>query len=260
VIRRVMLSAIAGAAALYLLLCAFFFLAQRAMIFPAPAGARSPAALGTVVRGEDFRALDAPVPDARGTVVLFHGNGEDLADAGSMIALWHGLRFSVFAVEYPGYGIARDLGGPSRTSILASAERALGWLRDHGVRADTVVLQGQSLGSAVAAEMARRGFGARLVLISPFTSVMDLAQRVVPWVPARLIVRDRFDTASIAREIRQPVLIVHGTADEVVPVEMGTQLAREFPHAQLRLIPGAHHNDLLSAHLAALRNAIAAQL
>jgi pimeloyl-ACP methyl ester carboxylesterase len=82
---------------------------------------------------------------------------------------------------------------------------------------------------------------------------------VVPWIPAGLLVRDRFDTAAIATEVRQPVLIVHGTADEVVPVEMGTRLAREFPRARLRLISGAHHNDLLASHAAEVRAAIAAQ-
>ncbi|MGE5047839.1 MAG: alpha/beta hydrolase [Deltaproteobacteria bacterium] len=257
-IRRVLATAL-GAAGLYLAVCAFFFFAQRAMVFPAPPGERPAPAAGTVVRGDGFRALDAPVTDARGTVVLFHGNGEDLADAGAMIALWQGLRFSVFAVEYPGYGVARDLGSPSRKGIVASADRALSWLRARGARDEVMVLQGQSLGTAVAAEMARKGFGSRLVLISPFTSVMELGRRVVPWLPAGLLVRDRFDTAAIAPEVRQPVLIVHGTADEVVPVEMGTRLAGEFPRAQLRLISGAHHNDLLASHAAEIRAAIAAQ-
>jgi pimeloyl-ACP methyl ester carboxylesterase len=258
VIRRAILMVLGAAAGLYIVACAFFFFAQRSMIFPAPPGERAPAA-GSVVRGEGFCALDAPVPQARGTVVLFHGNGEDLADAEAMIALWRGLRFSVFAVEYPGYGIARHLGGPSREAILVSAERALTWLRKRGVRDESLVLQGQSLGTAVATEMAEKGFGSRLILISPFTSVVELAQRVVPWLPAWLMVRDRFDSMAIAREVRQPVLIVHGTADEVVPVEMGMRLAREFPRGQLRLIPGAHHNDLLDAHAGPLRTTLASQ-
>lgn len=256
-IRRVLLGALSIAAALYVLVCMFFFAAQRAMVFPAPPGARSLPAVGTLVRADAFRAIDAPIPSAHGTVVLFHGNGEDLADAAPMIALWHDLRFSVLAVEYPGYGVARDLGAPSRDGILTSAARALTWLAGR-TGPESIVLQGQSLGSAVAVEMARRGFGHRVVLLSPFTSLIELAQRVVPWVPARLLVRDRFDTSAIAREVRQPVLIVHGTEDEVVPVEMGTRLARQFSRVQLRLIRGAHHNDLLAAHEPALRAALAA--
>ncbi|HZX97783.1 MAG TPA: alpha/beta hydrolase [Myxococcales bacterium] len=252
--RRVLVALLGGAALLYVLVCAFYFFAQGKMIFPAPAGARTLPAAGTVVRGDGFRALDAPLPGGRGTVVLFHGNGEDLADAAAMIDLWRELRFSVFAVEYPGYGIARDLGAPSRDAIYASAERALSWVRER--RPGLLVVQGQSLGSAVAAEMARRGFGSRLVLLAPLTSLAEVAQRVVPWLPARLLLRERFDTSAIAGEVRQPVLIVHGTADEVLPVEMAKRLSREFPHAELHLIPGAHHNDLLSSYLPALRSAL----
>ena len=253
-IRRVLVTLLGGAALLYVLVCAFYFCAQGPMIFPAPPGARALPAVGTAVRGEGFRALDAPVAGARGSVVLFHGNAEDLADAGTMIALWKDLGFSVFAVEYPGYGIARDLGAPSRDAIYASAERALIWLRER--RPGLLVLQGQSLGGAVAAEMARRGFGSRLVLVSTFTSLAEAAQRTVPWVPVRPLLRERFDNSAIAGEVQMPVLIVHGTLDEVLPVEMATRLAREFPQARLQLIAGGHHNDLLSSHLPALRSAL----
>lgn len=258
-IRRILAVSLGGAALSYVLVAGGYFFAQGPMIFPAPAGARSPRQ-GAVVRGEGFRALDAPLAGARGTVVLFHGNAEDLADGGAMISLWRELGFGAFAVEYPGYGVARDLGPPSRDAIFASAERALSWLRER--RPGLLVLQGQSLGCAVAAEMARRGYGSRLVLLAPFTSLAEAAQRVVPWMPASLLLRERFafDTSAIAAQVRQPVLIVHGTLDEVLPVEMGTRLAHEFPHAVLRLIPGAHHNDLVSTHRAALLSALAGGL
>ncbi len=93
--------------------------------------------------------------------------------------------------------------------------------------------------------MARRGYGARLALITPYTSIVDLAAVIAPFVPARLLVRDRFDNAAKAPNLRLPVFIVHGTDDEVVPTRMGEQLSRLFPHATIRLETGAHHNDLL---------------
>jgi pimeloyl-ACP methyl ester carboxylesterase len=92
--------------------------------------------------------------------------------------------------------------------------------------------------------MALRGRGARLVLISPYTSIPAVASEVVPWAPTRLLVRDRFDTLAKAPGIQVPVLIVHGTEDEVVPYRMGEALSRAFPHARLRPVAGAHHNDV----------------
>ena len=76
------------------------------------------------------------------------------------------------------------------------------------------MLFGRSLGSGVAAEMARRGFGGRLVMVSPYTSIVAIAKRVFPLLPARLLVRDRFDTLSKASEIKIPCLIVHSARDE----------------------------------------------
>ena len=257
-IRRVGVVA-AAIAGIYLLLALAFVVVQRRVIFPAPQGARPLPPGGTVVRGEGFVALDAPIAGARGTVALFHGNGEDLADAAPMIGAWQAAGYSAFAIEYPGYGIARELGSPSENAILASAERSLTWLRAQAGRPATLVLQGQSLGTAVAVEMAQRGFGERLVLISPFTSLADMAQHVAPWLPTRLLLRDRFDTAAIAAQVQQTVLIVHGTADEVVPVDMGIRLAALFPRVQLRLIRGGRHNDLLAVHGPALRKALLSQ-
>jgi uncharacterized protein len=108
------------------------------------------------------------------------------------------------------------------------------------------VLQGQSLGSGVATEMASRGHGARLVLLAPYTSIVDLASHYAPFLPASLYVRDGLDSASKAGKVTTPVLIVHGTRDEIIPVEHGRRLARLFPHARLEELPDRRHNDLFA--------------
>src|SRR2546430_8602520 len=97
--------------------------------------------------------------------------------------------------------------------------------------------------------------GARMVLVSPFTSVADMARRMVPFFPASWV-RHRFDTQSKAAGIALPVLIIHGTEDEVVPFAMGEQLAHVFPRAQFVPVAGGQHNDLLSMHPVALREAL----
>jgi uncharacterized protein len=84
------------------------------------------------------------------------------------------------------------------------------------------------------------------LLLSPYTSLPDVAARVMPAFPVRLLMRDRFDSASRAASIKVPVLVVHGTDDEVIPYDLGRRLSALFPHATLVSINHGHHNDLWS--------------
>src|SRR5437016_1321802 len=149
------------------------------MIFPAPRQGREPAYPENLVRTRDATFLYF---QGAKVVAYFHGNGEDLADSVPMVSLLRSLGMGVLAVEYPGYGVAG--GRPSEQGAYAAAESALSWLRSEGgIGADRVVLLGQSLGSGVACEMAKRGFGARVVLISPFTSIASIAERGTAMTP-----------------------------------------------------------------------------
>ena len=223
------------------------------MIFPAPEQGREPAYPDNLVRtpGATFLYFEG-----KKVVAYFHGNGEDLADSIPMISLLRSLGMGVLAVEYPGYGVAG--GSPSEQGAYAAAESALSWLRSEGgIGAERVVLLGQSLGSGVACEMAKRGLGVRVVLISPFTSIAAMARRVFPLLPfPAAFVRHRFDTESKAAGIAMPVLIIHGTEDEVVPFAMGERLARVFPQAQFVPVQSGQHNDLLTMHAIAMRQAL----
>jgi fermentation-respiration switch protein FrsA (DUF1100 family) len=240
------------AGGLYLMVAAYVLVAQRSLIFPAPPRGRPPAHVEQMVSllsGQYFVYLPgSPV------VVYFHGNGEDLSDAGAMMDLLRSLGAGVLAVEYPGYGASP--GSPSERGLYAAAESALRWLRDEK-REPNIVLLGQSLGSGVAIEMARRGWGARIVLITPFTSMSALGQQLFPWLPVSLLLQHRFDNLSKAPQINKPVLVLHGTDDEVVPFAMGDRMSHALPHATLHPIPGGQHNDLLLLHTADLRAALA---
>lgn len=237
-----------GVAGVYGLLCLLVFTQQRRLVFPAPPRVREPAVTGaTLLRlpGPVF-ALHVPAPAGAPTVVHFHGNGEQLADAGWLAQEFQQAGLGFYAVEYPGYGLAAAQ-GPSEAGLYAAAEAALEHLhRELGVPRERLVLQGQSLGSGVAVEMARRGYGTRLVLITPYTSLADVGARLFPWLPARLLVRDVFDSAKKAPTVALPVLILHGTRDEVIPVDMGQRLGTLFPQATVRLLEGKHHNNVLS--------------
>jgi len=245
-VKRAVLVAAAAVVGLYLAVVVFFAAAQRSLTFPAPGGARTPA--GPVVSGPGFRAIWIPPPSNGAPVVVhFHGNGEDLASLGPILDLLRSIGAGILAVEYPGYGISRTDGGPSEEAFYRVGAAAAAYARERAA-GSPVVLEGQSLGTGVAAELAARGFGSRVILISPYTSMAEVAAVHFPWLPVRLLLRDRFETASKASRIEVPVLLIHGSEDEVVPEWMSEDLEEVFPHATRRLLEGAHHNDLLSMH------------
>lgn len=244
--------------ALYLSGCVLMFSSQRKLIFPAPHPVVTPAYGGgevvrvKVIDAEDAIAFHVPAGPGRRTVVYFHGNGDQIGNAAWLSDALGREGLGFFAIEYPGYGLAR--GAPSEQSIYTAAEASLRVLTGpREVRNDEVVLVGQSIGSGVATEMAKRGFGGRLALVTPYTSLVDVAKGAFPWLPVRLLLRDRFDNAAKAPHIRVPVLIIHGTSDEVVPYALGNELTTRFPRAELVTVDGATHNDVLSGDVALRR-------
>jgi pimeloyl-ACP methyl ester carboxylesterase len=245
----------------YLVLCGAAFALQRSMLFPAPKAPISlPESQGfsrlPLEGGLFVDMLHLPAPEGAPTVVHFHGNGEQLLgqlELGERLREW-GLGF--LAVEYPGYGASP--GSPTEDGIYAAADAALKWLRAQGVPAERTVLSGRSLGTGVAVEMARRGHGARVMLVSPYTSIADVAGLTFSFLPTALLVRDRFDTSSKAPEVKVPVLIIHGEQDTLIPVEMGRRLGTRFPRATVETVAGAGHNDVLERSNSRLKDRMAA--
>ncbi len=191
-------------------------------------------------------------------------NGRDLSrqrgttrERCTLSSAFYDYRLGTFAVEYPGYGLSSD---PTTTeqAVYADANQAILHLQQElGVPREHTVLLGQSLGSAVAAEMAIRGMGSRLILLAPFTSMVEMASNIAPILPTRLLVCDRYDTLSKATRLVLPTLLIHGTADTVVPVEMGRRLAKKLASATVEWVPGANHNDLYDVGGASLIGRIA---
>jgi pimeloyl-ACP methyl ester carboxylesterase len=243
------LSVIGWGLGIYATLLVVAWLGQASLLYPAPRRPITPELEGATLEripGPDGRtvyALHVPAPGDAPTLVHFHGNGEELADQVPLLRLLRAHGLGVFAVEYPGYGLARD-----ELRQSADAEAAISRLRELGVPRERTVLLGLSLGSGVAAEMALRGHGARLILLAPFTSVSDMAARMLPVLPARWLVRDRFDTAAKAARIAVPSLVVHGDHDEVIPLEMGRRVSELLPRSRLVIIAGGGHTDLFAEH------------
>jgi pimeloyl-ACP methyl ester carboxylesterase len=242
-----------------LLLAVFLFFIQDRMIFVprayAPAALQQlPSGLVALRDGDSLVGFYRPPRDgveARHLWICFGGNA-DLALSWDEFAETHARPGTGFLlVEYPGYGACT--GKPSSSTMLAANERAVALLAAH-LRIDVAEVHrraagvGHSLGAAVLLQYAAKHPLRRLVLISPFTTLKDMARRTVGWPLCELLVH-RFDNharlAEIAAAGLPPTTIIHGDQDELIPVGMGRSLAEAYPGIHLSVIVGAHHNDVL---------------
>jgi fermentation-respiration switch protein FrsA (DUF1100 family) len=151
----------------------------------------------------------------------------------------------VLLFDYRGYG--RSTGRPSEPGTYRDARAArTALLARPRVAPDRVVYLGESLGGAVALELALAHPPAGLVLMSTFTSVRDMARRHYPIVPPQLV-PDAYPSLRRVRELRAPLLVVHGERDEIVPPLHAEALFDAAPHPkQLHVIEGVGHNDLVT--------------
>ena len=228
---------------LYLGLCAWLWVNQRRMLFAAPTERSHPRTGALLALADGTPALWMPPPPDGPVVVHFHGNAEQIGWLDGLGSSFTRQGVGWFAPEYPGYPGAP--GSPTEATLVDAGRRALEQLTGPlGVSRERVILMGQSLGTGVAVRLASEGWGRALVLLSPYTSLADVAAAALPFVPARLLLRDRFDSMSRAPSIGVPTLVVHGTRDEVIPFDLGRALFQHIPTAKLIPIEGAGHNDL----------------
>ncbi len=192
-----------------------------------------------------------PVPEARCTLVWFHGNAGNISHRVDNIKSLH--RYlgrpqlpNIYIFDYRGYG--KSAGGLSDLSEEATyhdAEGALAYLRGRQDLAHSrLVYFGRSLGAAIAVEMTRRHAPAGLILETPFTSIKDMARVVLPFLPVGSLLQTKYDSLSKMQQIRVPLLVLHGDRDDVVPYEQGRRLfeAANQPKTFFTIL-GAHHND-----------------
>ncbi|KTF39255.1 alpha/beta hydrolase [Xanthomonas translucens] len=231
------------AAVAYLVVCALLYLGQRDLLY-FPQATRVAAAQTdfTLPRRPALRLRGWQLNPGRDKVLLyFGGNAEDLRQARAQLApLLPG--YSVYLLAYLGYG-ASD-GTPNEAALIGDALALYDHVRAAQPQAEIAVL-GRSLGSGVASQLAARRPLARLVLVTPFDSLVAAAQAHYPWAPVRWLLRDRYDSASALRTYRGPLLVLRAGRDQVVPAASTQRLLDALPQAPtLVALPHAGHNDI----------------
>lgn len=258
-----MINLVAVVFGIYTALVGGLFLVQRQLIYYPSQPLASPAEAGVPemqtlrVTTDDGLTLTfwySPADKGQPTMVYFHGNGGNLSGRGFKIRPYLDAGYGVLLAAYRGYG--GNPGKPSETGLYADARAQLEFLNNQSVPPADWVLYGESLGSGVAVQMAYElaGEGGKgekpapvggLVLEAPFSSLADAAQAHYPYVPARYMIRDRYDSMAKIDRVNAPVFIVHGELDGVVSPKLGKRLfqaARE--PKQAKWVAGAGHNNL----------------
>lgn len=240
--NRTMVGAVTVAALVYIGLCATVFLFQRSlMYFPTPPSAPQ-AGAGTLTLPVDgarvvVTAWNQNRPDA---LVYFGGNAEDvnysLPDLASAFP-----DHALYLMQYRGYG--GSTGKPSEPALVADAIALYDAIRP---RHCAIKVVGRSIGGGIALQLASARPVERLVLVTPFDSAADVAARHYPFLPARLLLRDKYQAAPYASTITVPTSLIVAERDEIVPRASADKLLARFPKgiATLAVVPGTGHNTL----------------
>lgn len=227
---------------------------QRRLIYfpdtaaPGPAARVLPSAQDVTMRTSDGLDLDAwlvparPATDRDLAVLVLPGNGGNRAGRAGLAQLLSREGFTVLLVDYRGYG--DNPGEPSEEGLARDADAAARLLEDRGFPSERTIYLGESLGTGVAAALAARRPPAGLVLRSPFTDLAAVGSHHYPWLPVRLLLRDRFPVLEHVRRSDVLTVVIHGTADEVVPSSSSSTVAEAAARLVEELVlPGAGHND-----------------
>ena len=253
-IGRKLLGLLKGAVIVYLMVVAILFFMQREMLFhrttarpmlndPTLEPKREIVCLATAdglnLRAWYFRAARAGAP----TVLFLHGNAGDIGNHLPWAKFLINAGYGVLALEYRGYG--GNPGSPSEAGLIADGRAGLAFLNQQGIADGGIVLYGESLGTGVAVQLAAEHAVKAMVLRSPYTSIADVAAIQFPYIPARWLVRDRFDSLAKIGLSHAPLFVFHGAADALIPQALGRQLFDAAPQPKTWLsVPGVGHNDV----------------
>jgi len=219
----------------YAVLVGGMFTFQRSLLYHPGGPPGSPAASGvpemtpvslSTQDGLTLLSWYRPAEEGKPTLVLLHGNAGHIGNRGFKVRHYLDAGLGVLLVEYRGYG--GNPGSPTEDGLYADGLAALDYLAGQKVASGDIILYGESLGSGVAVYLALRmtktvSAGA-MILEAPFTSIADVAAAHYPFVPARWLVRDKFNSVAKIRHIQAPLFIIHSRADRVIPIRFGQRL------------------------------------
>jgi len=156
------------------------------------------------------------------TILYFHGNAGSLENRIHKLNHFRDMNVNFLIIAWRGF--SGNQGKPSETGLYEDGESAIKWLVKKGVDEKNIVIYGESLGTGVATHLSQNKNFAGVILETPFTSMIDAAKKFYPYIPVGLLLKDKFENKNKIKNIKSPILIMHGEKDQIVPFEMGKKI------------------------------------
>jgi pimeloyl-ACP methyl ester carboxylesterase len=239
-LARTLVGCLCVALALYLAACGFLYFQQRHLLyFPQPAQAHAAPALPLRAQGPRVLVSTREMPGAN-AVLYFGGNAEDVTRTVPLLATAFPGQ-ALYALHYRGYGGSE--GSPTEAGLVADAIELFDQV--HGRHAHVTVI-GRSLGSGIAVHLASQRPVARLVLVTPYDSIVGIARQQYPYMPVSLLMQDRYESFRYAPQVRAPTQIIAAADDRIIPRASTEQLFHRFAPgiARMQVLPGVGHNTV----------------
>ncbi len=233
----------------------FYFMQPRMMFYPYKKLDATPSDWGLAYENVKLVTSDnielhgwyLPANNARQVVLFFHGNGGNISHRGSSLKIFHNLGLNVLIFDYRGYGLSK--GKPTEQGLYLDAMAAWQYLvKQRGYTETDIIIFGRSMGAAVATQLASQVQPGALIVESAFSSVKDMASKILPLVYKLIYLRYDFNTESIIKQVRVPVLVMHSPGDEIVPFQFGKKVfaAANAPKDFYEL-QGSHNNGFMQS-------------
>ena len=156
------------------------------------------------------------------TILFLHGNAGSLENRIHKINHFRDMNINFLIVAWRGF--SGNEGKPTEKGLYEDARSAVRWLNAEGIDEKNIVIYGESLGTGVTTEIAQNRNFAGIVLESPFTSMIDAGKDKYPYLPVRLLLKDKYESKKKIKNIKSPILIMHGKVDNIVPFHMGKKM------------------------------------
>ena len=156
------------------------------------------------------------------TIIYFHGNAGKLENRIHKLNHFKDMDVNFLIIAWRGF--SGNDGKPSEESLYIDGNSAIKWLKNLGLSEKDIIIYGESLGTGVATEIAKSNDFAGLVLETPFTSMIEAAKNFYPYIPVRILLRDKYENDKKIKNINIPVFVMHGEADQIVPFWMGKKI------------------------------------
>jgi len=166
------------------------------------------------------------------TVLFLHGNAGSLENRIHKINHFKNMNVNFLIVAWRGF--SGNKGKPTEKGLYEDARSAINWLNLKGVNEKNIIIYGESLGTGVAVEIAQNKNFAGIILESPFTSMINAGKDKYPFLPVKILLKDKYESEKKIKNIKSPILIMHGKVDNIVPFYMGEkmyELANEPKHS-----------------------------